>query len=99
MDAFIMLALTLLFFACVLVFAVLLLVGIGSVTEKALNMTDKQRQIREQEAERAQEPQNVLLRPGMIADAQPQTLLRPAMATEQTAPETLLRPIETGERE
>ncbi len=64
-----------------------------------MDITDERKQMREQEAQRAQEPQNVLLRAGMTGDAQPQTLVRPAMADEETAPETLLRSFETSGRE
>ena len=84
------------------VFVVILIlfsIGFGLVTEKALNKSDQWKQTRQQESKRAQEPQNVLLRAGMLTDAQPQTLVRPAVPTEQSAPETLLRPAEADERE
>ena len=98
MNLFIGLAVAILFIACCVVFAGMLLIWFGIMAEKAQNTADQRKQMRLQGAERAQEPQNILLRAGTITGAQPETLVRPATADEKDAPETLLRPADLREQ-
>lgn len=87
--------LTLLVSGCVLIAGYFLLRLFLNAFDKSLEADVMRIQVREKQKEqdrlRAQQPQNTLLRAGMMEDTQPQTLVRPAMGTEDAAPETLLR--------